>query len=75
MLHQNLKPLIFIFKENVPISNRKNMAFAGAAITSGRAMGVVAATGMNCAPCIVKGFLKQSRLKLEVSWNSSSDKT
>jgi magnesium-transporting ATPase (P-type) len=34
-------------RQNVPISNRKNMAFAGATITSGRAMGVVTTTGMN----------------------------
>ncbi len=33
--------------ENTSISDRKNMAFAGATITSGRAMGVVTTTGMN----------------------------
>jgi magnesium-transporting ATPase (P-type) len=35
-----------VLMESIGVADRANMAFAGAAITSGRAMGVVAATGM-----------------------------
>ncbi len=35
-----------VLMESLAVADRTNMAFAGAAITSGRAMGVVAATGM-----------------------------
>ena len=36
-----------LLDEEVSVSERKNIAFAGATITSGRAMGVVTFTGMN----------------------------
>ncbi len=36
-----------VLDEETPVSDRKNMAFAGATITSGRAMGCVTFTGMN----------------------------
>jgi magnesium-transporting ATPase (P-type) len=36
-----------LLNEEVSVSERKNIAFAGATITSGRAMGVVTFTGMN----------------------------
>lgn len=36
-----------ILKENLPISDRKNMVFSGSTVTSGRAKCVVTATGMN----------------------------
>jgi magnesium-transporting ATPase (P-type) len=35
-----------VLMESLTVADRTNMAFAGATITSGRAMGVVAATGM-----------------------------
>lgn len=35
-----------VLMESLAVADRTNMAFAGATITSGRAMGVVAATGM-----------------------------
>jgi magnesium-transporting ATPase (P-type) len=36
-----------LLKQDVSISERMNIAFAGATITSGRAMGIVISTGMN----------------------------